>query len=314
MSTDGFYHEPVLKEEVCSYLITRNNGIYLDCTLGGGGHFRAIAERLTSEALLIGIDRDMDAINWNRNSPVSGPGVIIEQSRFSDFDSVLKKHSIGKIDGVLLDLGVSSFQIDSVGRGFTYMKESDLDMRMNPLEGIGASELIEQSTAEELASILEEYGEVHNANRMARVIKSCKFSLKTSEDLRSCLIQEYGPNLQIKVFAKVFQALRIAVNNELGELKTFLHKISGYLVSGGRLVIISYHSLEDRIVKEFIREQEQGCICPKQVPYCTCKKQVILKRVTKKAVQASDEEIKRNPRSRSARLRIAERISEVIHG
>lgn len=307
MNTEGFYHEPVLKNEVCELLITDKSGCYLDCTLGGGGHFRALAEKLSNDATLIGIDRDMDAINWNKkNISHNGLSIIIEQSQFSRFDEVLKKHNISAINGVLLDLGVSSFQIDTASRGFTYMQDSVMDMRMNPAEGISASELLEQSSEQQLSTILLDYGEVHNAKRMARAIKSCQ-NLKRSSDLRRCLVNEYGPNLQIKVLAKVFQALRIAVNDELGELKNFLDKITGYLVSGGRLAVIAYHSLEDRMVKEFIREQELGCVCPIDVPYCTCNKQVLLKRITRKAVQASDTEIATNPRSRSARLRVAER-------
>ena len=212
---------------------------------------------------------------------------------------------------MLLDLGVSSFQIDTASRGFTYMKDSALDMRMNASEGITALELIEQSSEEQLGSILSEYGEVHNAARMARVIKSCK-DLKTSSDLRRCLTEEYGPNLQIKVIAKVFQALRIAVNDELGELKRFLSKIAGYLCSGGRLAVIAYHSIEDRMVKDFFREQERGCICPVDLPYCSCGKEVLFKRITRKAIRASVAEVKSNPRARSARLRVAER-TEVIN-
>ncbi len=307
MNIEGSYHQPVLRDEVCDLLITDKSGCYLDCTLGGGGHFRALAERLYSDGVLIGIDRDMDAINWNKKNLCSGgPSKIIEQSRFSEFDEVLRKHNICGLNGVLLDLGVSSFQIDTASRGFTYMQDSDLDMRMNRAEGISAAELLEQSSEEQLSSILSEYGEVHNATRMARAIKSCK-GIRKSSDLRSCLNKEYGPNLQIKVIAKVFQALRIAVNDELGELKKFLGKITGYLLSGGRLAIISYHSLEDRMVKDFIREQEQGCVCPIDLPYCRCDKKVLLKRVTRKAVQASVSEINNNPRSRSARLRVAER-------
>ena len=312
MIAENFYHQPVLKEEVCDLLITDKSGCYLDCTRGGGGHFRALAEKLSVNAVLIGIDRDMDAINWNKKAIISdGPSIIIEQSRFSLFDEVLEKHNITGLNGALLDLGVSSFQIDTAARGFTYMKDSVLDMRMNPSEGISAWELLEQSSEEQLSSILSEYGEVHNSVRMARAIKSCK-GIKTSADLRSCLAEEYGPNLQIKVIAKVFQALRIAVNDELGELKRFLSKITGYLLSGGRLAVIAYHSLEDRMVKEFIREQEQGCVCPIDLPYCTCGKQVLLKRITRKAVRASTAEVKSNPRSRSARLRVAER-TEVIN-
>lgn len=311
MKTENFYHQPVLKEEVCDLLITDKSGCYIDCTLGGGGHFWSLAEKLSSNAVLIGIDRDMDAIKWNKMTMISdGPSIIIEQSRFSQFDDVLEKHNISGLNGALLDLGVSSFQIDTESRGFTYMKGSALDMRMNTSEGISASELLEQSSEEQLSSILSEYGEVHNAVRMARAIKSCK-NIKTSSDLRSCLTQEYGPNLQIKVVAKVFQALRIAVNDELGELKRFLEKITGYLLSSGRLAVIAYHSLEDRMVKDFIREQEQGCVCPIDLPYCICEKQVMLKRITRKATRASVAEIKSNPRSRSARLRVAERTEAI---
>jgi 16S rRNA (cytosine1402-N4)-methyltransferase len=312
MKTENSYHQPVLKEEVCDLLITDKSGCYLDCTLGGGGHFRALAEKLSANAVLIGIDRDIDAINWNKKAMTSySPSIVIEQSRFSRFDEVLEKHNITGLNGALLDLGVSSFQIDTASRGFSYMKDSVLDMRMNPSEGISASEFLEQSSEEQLCSILSEYGEVHNAARMAKAIKSCK-ELKTSSDLRRCLAEEYGPNLQIKVIAKVFQALRIAVNDELGELKKFLSKITGYLLKGGRLAVIAYHSLEDRMVKDFIREQERGCVCPVELPFCVCGKQMMLKRITRKAIRASIAEVKNNPRSRSARLRVAER-TEVIN-
>jgi 16S rRNA (cytosine1402-N4)-methyltransferase len=309
MIEHGGYHEPVLKKEVCDLLITDMAGVYLDCTLGGGGHFMALAGKLSTGATMIGIDRDPDAINWNRNNQVSSNvHLIIEQCRFSQFDSVLQTLGIDTVNGIFLDLGVSSFQIDSAERGFSYMRESDLDMRMNSSEGISARELIQRSSIEELSEILKSFGEVQNPQRMAETIKNCKFPVKTSVDLRNCLVGDYGPNLQIKVFAKVFQALRIAVNDEMGELRIFLSKAIEHLVPGGRLAVISYHSLEDRMVKEFIREQESGCICPPEIPYCICEKQSLLKRVTKKAVKAADSEINQNPRSRSARLRVAERV------
>lgn len=304
------FHAPVLRDEVCDLLITDPEGVYVDCTLGGGGHFRAIAERLHSQAVLIGIDRDPDAVAWNSENAVNGPKVILEQSRFSQFDNVLKRNKIAFIDGVLLDLGVSSHQIDKKERGFSYMQESRLDMRMNPSEGVPAEELLRRIDEERLSEILSKYGEIQNSSRMAKTIKNRlkDIPINTSADLKDCLRKEYGPNLNVKIIAKAFQALRIEVNDELGELTRFLDKIVKYLKTGGRLAVISYHSLEDRIVKEFIRLQEQSCICPLDSPVCTCSKPVLLKRVTKKAIKPSEKEIEENSRSRSARLRVAEKI------
>jgi 16S rRNA (cytosine1402-N4)-methyltransferase len=309
------FHEPVLRDEVCEFLITNPEGIYVDCTLGGGGHFRSIAGRLHKQAVLIGIDRDPDAVAWNRENAVCGPKVIIEQSRFSQFDNVLRKNKIALIDGILLDLGVSSHQIDKKERGFSYMQESLLDMRMNPSEGVPAEELLRRIDEERLAEILSNYGEIQNSARMAKTIKNRvkDSSIHTSADLRDCLRNEYGPNLNVKIIAKVFQALRIEVNDELGELTRFLDKIIKYLKTGGRLAVISYHSLEDRIVKEFIRLQEQSCICPLDSPVCNCSKPITLKRITKKAIKPSEKEVAENPRSRSARLRVAEKLSEDNH-
>jgi 16S rRNA (cytosine1402-N4)-methyltransferase len=312
MSKEQFYHEPVLKDEVIKLLIGNPAGVYLDCTLGGGGHFRAIACKLEKEATLIGIDRDPDAISWNRQNMVDKDlRIIIEQSRFSEFDEVLKKHSITGVDGVLLDLGVSSWQIDSKDRGFSYMGEGALDMRMNKEEGIPADEYITSLSEAELCHILTEYGEVQNAARMARTLKSCEFPLKTSLDLRNCLSKEYGPNMKYKVLSKIFQALRIAINDELGELNRFLSKAIEYLRPQGRLAVMAYHSLEDRMVKDFLRSAEHPCVCPTEFPMCVCGKKALIKRITHKPVIASDQETLSNPRSRSVRLRVAEKLDGV---
>jgi 16S rRNA (cytosine1402-N4)-methyltransferase len=309
MSNQEFYHEPVLKNEIVSLLVTDKKGIYLDCTLGGGGHFRAVAECLEPGATMIGIDRDSDAIQWNLKNPVQAElRVIIEQSPFSEFDMVLKKHSISAVDGMLLDLGVSSWQIDNKDRGFSFMGDGELDMRMNRSCGISAAEFIRTSSEAELCDILDKYGEVQNVKRMARTIKQCSFPIVTTLDLKNCLTKEYGPNLKYKVLAKVFQAIRIAVNDELGELQRFLEKAVQYLKPSGRIAVMAYHSLEDRIVKEFFRSGEQGCICPPSQPVCTCKEVASLKRITRKSLQADDAEIARNPRSRSVRVRVVERI------
>lgn len=310
MNNQEFYHEPVLKKEIISLLVTDKKGIYLDCTLGGGGHFRAVAECLEPGATMIGIDRDSDAIQWNLRNPLqTSSRVIIEQSPFSEFDKVLERHAISAVDGMLLDLGVSSWQIDNKDRGFSFMGDGELDMRMNRNSGISAAEFIVSSSEAELCTVLDRYGEVQNAKRMARTIKQCSHPIVTTFDLRNCLIKEYGPNLKYKVLAKVFQAIRIAVNDELGELQRFLEKSVSFLKPSGRIAVMAYHSLEDRIVKEFFRAGELGCICPPSQPVCTCKKVASLKRVTRKSLQADDAEIARNPRSRSVRVRVAEKLS-----
>ena len=259
------YHTPVLLEEILDLLVCNEKGVYVDGTLGGGGHFRAMAEKLASTGILIGIDRDPEAVLWNRgHMPSCRPTVIIEQARFSDIDIVLKRNSISSVDGILLDLGVSSHQIDEAARGFSYMQDAPLDMRMDPSSGTPAYELISQSDVDGLAAVLREYGEVEGAGRVARAMKKWAEShpLKTSADLRACCASMFNNRLSIKLLAKIFQALRIAVNDELGELKRFLAKVLDYLRPGGRLAIVSYHSLEDRMVKEFMRKNERTCTCP----------------------------------------------------
>jgi 16S rRNA (cytosine1402-N4)-methyltransferase len=302
------YHVPVLSHEVCDFLCRNKRGIYVDATLGGGGHFAMIARQLQDDAILIGIDRDPDAVAWNRAHPVDSKAtVVVEQACFSQIASILDKHKIDGIDGALLDLGVSSFQIDTADRGFSFMQPCDLDMRMNPREGTRARDLIERYSTEELADVLGMYGEVKNGSRMASAIKQSEKVPQTSDDLRDCLRKEYGSHLKFKVLSKVFMALRIAVNDELNELRRFLTSIVMYLKDGARVAVISYHSLEDRMVKEFFRNEESHCICPPEALFCTCGKPGRLKRITRKPIVASHQEITRNPRSRSARLRVAEK-------
>jgi 16S rRNA (cytosine1402-N4)-methyltransferase len=309
MRENNDYHMPVLLEEILDLLVCNENGIYIDGTLGGGGHFRAMAEKLSTTAILIGIDRDPEAVRWNRDRmPPCGPTtVIIEQAKFSDFDLVLKRNSIFSVDGILLDLGVSSHQIDEAARGFSYMQEAPLDMRMDPSSGVPAHELISRSGQDELASVLQEYGEVEGAGRVAHAIKKWAAEghpLKTSADLRACCAAMFNNRLSIKLLAKIFQALRIAVNDELGELRLFLEKVLDYLRPGGRLAIVSYHSLEDRMVKEFMRKNERTCTCPPEVLRCVCNRAPIFKRLAKKAIRSSGAELSHNKRSRSARLRV----------
>ncbi|MDR3013681.1 MAG: 16S rRNA (cytosine(1402)-N(4))-methyltransferase RsmH [Chitinispirillales bacterium] len=342
------YHVPVLLEEVLKLFVdgdgvtvsspnsganggtSAGNGtvtpssikngrrVYVDGTLGGGGHFRAIVDALSrggwaENAVVIGIDRDREAVENARRVDFGEvkPRIIIEQARFSEFDFVLDAYNIERVDGLFVDLGVSSRQIDVPERGFMYMKDAPLDMRMDQGGGVTAAEFLERSDEGELASVFEMYGEIRNARRMAGVIKGYMRNKKilTSADLWDCVKREYGANVKIQVVAKLFQALRIAVNGEFEELRTFLDKSINRLAEGGKIAIISYHSLEDRMVKDFFRTAEEACVCPLGHPVCICDKTVLLKRVNRKAVMASAEEIRRNPRSRSARLRVAERMS-----
>jgi 16S rRNA (cytosine1402-N4)-methyltransferase len=310
MSDRNVYHTPVLLDELLSLFLHKTSGVFLDGTLGGGGHFWAMAERLDTTSTLIGIDRDPEAVAWNRKrSQNCHPAIIIEQSPFSKFDLVLAKHHIAAIDGILLDLGVSSRQIDESSRGFSYQKDADLDMRMDPATGIPAHEFIARADEEELARVLADYGEVKGAMRIARSLKAwgTKKKLTSSIDVRQWCGQTFGGSVSIHLLARIFQALRIAVNDELGELKRFLEKVLDFLNPGARLAVIAYHSLEDRMVKEFIRTNERTCVCPPELLRCQCNAQPFLKGVTRKSVRPAQAEIDRNRRARSARLRIAER-------
>jgi 16S rRNA (cytosine1402-N4)-methyltransferase len=310
MSERNGYHIPVLLDELLSLFLHKTSGVFLDGTLGGGGHFWAMAERLDTTSTLIGIDRDPEAIAWNRGrSRNCRPAIIIEQSAFSEFDRILAKHHFTAIDGILLDLGVSSRQIDESGRGFSYQRDADLDMRMDPASGIPAHEFITRADDAELARVLRDYGEVKGALRIARSLKEWgrKKNLNSSLDMRQWCSQTFGGGVSINLLARIFQALRIAVNDELGELKRFLDKVLDFLNPGARLAVIAYHSLEDRMVKEFIRLNERTCVCPPELLRCQCNAQPLLKRLTRKALRPTQAETERNRRARSARLRIAER-------
>lgn len=319
MMSNEKYHIPVLLEECIEGLAINKAGTYVDGTMGGGGHFQELVKKLDRNGVAVGIDRDLDAINRNKNifkNQVT-PKIIIEHNRFSEFDVVLRMHGIKSINGLILDLGVSSWQIDDVSRGFSYKQNAKLDMRMNSNDTQTAAQLLVECDEVELLHILKDFGDVRNPGRMAGTIKKYlkNKSIETSNDLKECLEQEYGKHLKYKVLSKVFQALRIAVNTELTELRECLKKSIIYLQSGGRLVILAYHSLEDRIVKNFLREGELSCICPPRELVCRCSKKQTLRRVNRKAIHASAEEIERNPRARSAVLRIAEKIeSSDIHG
>jgi 16S rRNA (cytosine1402-N4)-methyltransferase len=300
-------------------LAIKPDGVYVDATVGGGGHLREIIAHLDVKGKAVGIDRDSDAIAWCRThlESTTRPVVILEQARFSQLGEVLASHGIPAVDGLLLDLGVSSHQIDDGSRGFTYMYDAPLDMRMDPTQGQPAAEFLSSADEHELTRVFSEYGEIRNPGRMARTFLrflSAKGPMTTSREVTKCLTDEYGPNLPIKVIARVFQAIRIAVNDELAELSACLRNALSYINKGGRIAVISYHSLEDRIVKNFFRDNEQPCHCPPSIPYCTCGGKIMLKRLNKKVIIPGENEVRANSRARSARLRCAEKIDNVETG
>jgi 16S rRNA (cytosine1402-N4)-methyltransferase len=291
---NAFEHIPVMLDEVMEQLAPAPGGIYADVTLGGGGHARAILERSAPDGKLIGTDRDPAALEAAAVALESfGPRVTLRKARIRDFREVLDALRVDRVDGVLADLGVSSAQLDQEHRGFSLAKDGPIDMRMDPTEGETALELIARSDAEALANLIYRYGEEHRSRRIARSLKRAyeEGELETTGDLRRAVQKATGPKRgRIDPSTKTFQALRIAVNEELSDLEAFLELIPGVLKVGGVVAVISFHSLEDRIVKHTFRDSET------------------LHPVTKRPVIASDEERDRNPRSRSAKLRAARRI------
>lgn len=310
---DAFEHVPVLLEEVLQFLEVRPGALYVDCTLGGGGHARAIMERSDGRARLIGIDRDPQAILAARQvlEPF-GENVRIVQGNFKDLATLLDDVAAGQVDGILADLGVSSHQLDTAERGFSYHNEP-LDMRMGPDAPHTAAELLEQLEEDELVHILRTYGEERWADRIAKAIvrRRAQRPIQTATDLAEIVkhaipaaARRSGPHPA----RRSFQALRIAVNDELEALRRFLSVAVERLAPGGRIVVISFHSLEDRIVKQAFLNEARGCICPPELPVCACHRTPRLHILTRKPVVATKDEIEANPRARSAKLRAAMRV------
>ncbi|MCI0515309.1 16S rRNA (cytosine(1402)-N(4))-methyltransferase RsmH [candidate division KSB1 bacterium] len=311
MAASGTFHIPVLAEVVCEYLITAPNGIYVDGTLGGGGHAHALLSRLGPGGRVIGLDWDDAAIGCAESRLAEYRDriqIIPENYRFAG--KQLTNRQITEIDGFLLDLGVSSYQIDTVGRGFSFQNPAPLDMRMSATQELTAAEILHQYSERALADIFYRFGEERFARRIARRIVEQRKSGKIadSQSLGEIIRAVVPPPLQIKSLARIFQALRIEVNRELANLEAGLKGILPFIKPGGRLVVIAYHSLEDRLVKQFFRAESQVCQCPPQFPHCVCGAKGQLKMITRKAVQPTEAEMQRNPRARSARLRVAEKV------
>lgn len=312
MTTGAGGHIPVLLREAVEALDPRPGGIYVDATFGGGGHSALLATLIGPKGVIVGFDRDPDVRERAEAlAAEAAPDVSFVSDTFTRMSEHLQDLGLGLVDGVLLDLGISSLQLDASERGFSFLREGPLDMRMDPTRGESAAGLIDRASKAELTEMLFSYGEERQARRIARAIVNERVSnpIRTTSQLAALIERTIGrpPGSRIHPATRTFQALRIAVNDELAELRQGLEVAVGNLASGGRLAVISFHSLEDRIVKQFIAREVRGCICPPEQPVCTCGRKPTLKTIGK-PVRPGSAEVERNPRARSAIMRVAERL------
>lgn len=309
-----FKHETVLLNEAVENLNINSKGIYIDGTLGGGGHSELICSKLDEDGLLIGIDQDKDALEFAKERLRKHKNKLeFINDNFSNIKNILDKLNIEKINGVVLDLGVSSYQLDKGERGFSYMQDADLDMRMDRRKNLTAKGVVNSYTEDELFKVIKLYGEERWALRIAKFIvqERKQKEIETTGELVDIIkkaipvgARRNGPHPA----KRTFQAIRIEVNNELGILEETVNDIVDVLKPQGRISIITFHSLEDRIIKNTYKELSKGCICPPEFPICKCDKKPRVKIITRKPIYPSDIEVDQNPRSRSAKLRVAEKI------
>lgn len=308
-----FKHVSVLLNECIEGLNIKENGIYVDGTLGGGGHSLEVLKNLSSEGLLIGIDQDTDALKAAGIRLQDFNNVKYVHSNFYNIDKVLSDLEIEKIDGMLMDLGVSSYQLDTGDRGFSYMQDAELDMRMNRENDLSAYEVVNDYSEEEIYRIIRDYGEEKFAKRIARFIverreeEPIKTTLELVEIIKAAIpakARREGPHPA----KRTFQAIRIEVNSELSILNKAIEDGVNRLNKGGRMAIITFHSLEDRIVKLKFKELATSCTCPREFPICVCGGVAKVKVISRKAIEPSEEEVLENPRSRSAKLRVIEKL------
>lgn len=307
-----FSHIPVLKQETIDLLNVRDGLVYVDGTLGGAGHSKAIQEKAQIK-LLVGIDQDEEALASAKQNLKDYNNVVYVHDNFRNIDSILSSLQIEKVDGILVDIGVSSYQIDCDERGFSFKRDAKLDMRMDTSKSFSAYQLVNEYSEENLTKVIREYGEEKFAKSIARHIVKAREQkpIETTKELENIILssvprykgQDGRSNVQ-----RTFQALRIEVNGELDALSEFLEKATGYLNVGGRLAVISFHSLEDRIVKQKFKELATGCVCPPDFPICVCGHKASVKIITKHPVEATQEEININSRSACAKLRVVEKI------
>ena len=317
-----FRHIPVMTAEVIDYLNCGPGKIFADCTLGGAGHAQAVLEKITPGGKLIGIDRDKDAIaNAEKILSPCAEHIRLFHGNYTELPEIAQSLGISGFDGILADLGISLYQIEGSGRGFSFSRDEPLDMRMDTDSEITAAYLVNTLKEEELSRIFWDYGEERYARKIARRIVNIRSreSIQSGKRLAQIVCEVAGhpgakqrKKHQIHPATRVFMALRIAVNNELENVKIFMAQVSKLLNPGGRLCVISFHSLEDRIVKQAMKSEEKPCICPPDFPQCICGRIPSLCILTRKPCVPSEEETGRNPMSRSAKLRVAEKCRENI--
>jgi len=305
---DKLSHVPVLYQEILAGLRIKPGGRYIDGTVGGGGHARGILAASAPDGEILGIDADPMAVAVAREQLAEfGKRVTLVQGNFADLEEVALRHRFCPVDGILLDLGLSSMQLEAAGRGFSFQLDGPLDMRFGPSQITTAADLVNTLSMEELADILFRYGEEPRARRIARAIVAER-PINTTEELAALVERTVGRRRKLHPATRTFQALRMAVNEELECLAEALPQALRLLMPGGRLAIISFHSLEDRLVKQSFRNEARDCLCPPEVPVCICGHRAALGIVTKKPIRPSAEEVTANPRSRSAKLRITYRL------
>ena len=304
------YHKPVLFDEVIENIVTNKEGVYLDCTLGGAGHTQGILENTSEKGVVIAIDQDDDAIEFaGKKLENYKERIKIFKDNFKNLDTVLYMAGYEKVSGILMDIGVSSYQLDDPERGFSYKYEAKLDMRMNKNAKISAYEVINEFSEQEIADILYKYGEEPKSRRIARKITEARKekSIETTTELADIVIRAIGKSMKRHPAKRTFQAVRMYVNQELEVLEEALEKAVELLEDRGRLLVITFHSLEDRIVKNKFREFEKPCKCPPNIPICVCGKESLGKVITKKPIVAGELELNDNSRAHSAKLRVFER-------
>ncbi len=307
-------HTSVMKTEVGEYLNPQKNGTYVDATLGFGGHTLLILEKTdyTAKVVCFEIDKDALSITSEMLSNFSEKLIFVNKN-FTELVNVLNTLNLNEVNGIVADLGLSSFQLEQSGRGFSFQKDEFLDMRADRTTDVTAFDLINDLSYDQLSEIFWKYGEERFSRQIARAVTKSREEKEISTTLQLCsIVQSAIPGKfrpkKINSSTKVFQALRIAVNNELANLELFLHKAIKCLAVGGRIVIISFNSLEDKIVKNVFRQYSAVCTCPPDLPICSCGKEPVLKLINKRAMSPSNEEVSINPRSRSAKLRVAQKI------
>ena len=305
---DQSTHIPVLFSEVLDLLRPQPGGQYIDGTLGAGGHTTGILEASAPDGRVLVFDRDLEAIQFTRRRLEKfGERVVYINTSYAEMDKLAENYGFTNVEGVLLDLGLSSRQLADASRGFSFLREGPLDMRFDSSLEASAADLINDLTKEELVTIFRKYGEARRSERIARLIVENR-PMHTTVELAELIKAEIGQRGRIHPATQVFQALRIAVNDELAELESGIDAAINVLEPGGRLAIISFHSLEDRIVKHTFRDLSKDCICPPEQPVCNCNVRATVRLITRRAIKATAAEVSANPRSRSARLRVVEKI------